>query len=400
MSIRRRGLWAVSSGFLVAAAVAAQADFFVSSIEVAAGRQVRSDQVVEIELDFGEWMRQASTRREFSPASLRLIEEGPGGGSELPFQFDPQTVAGAPAGRGTLCFLLRGRLAAGTKRRLRLFFGGAPASSGPPVRQLLVRWEQAGTYQGDETFRIVTPRATYYYHVHGSGFASMFDGEGNDWISYRPQGGPKGLYRGIPNIAPAGFHPGPGEGNKPSRILDAGPLRVRIYSETKDERWAVLWDIYPWHATMTVLREGPEPYWILYEETPGGEFDLSDYWVDSSGRRFEMAPYQGVQNAWHGDLPDPEWVYFGDSKLGRVLFLALHEKDSNIDEFWHLGEGGMTVFGFGRGPKQEGWQRLPRVPARFSMGFVESTRFAEVRRAVEQILRPPTVKLGKPRRVR
>jgi len=127
---------------------------------------------------------------------------------------------------------------------------------------------------------------------------------------------------------------------------------------------------------------------------------LRDYWVDSSGRRFEMPPYQGVQNAWHGDLPDPEWVYFGDARLSRVLFLLLHEKEPVIDEFWHFGEGGMTVFGFGRGPKQGGWQRLQRVPARFSIGFIESSGFDEASRAIHRVLRPLRVAVGKPARVR
>jgi len=373
-------------------------------IEVHAGSYDRFDQAVELEINFTDLLRAAGSRASFAPDSLRLQEidaKGKAMGFEVPFQFDPAPhFDAARRAEGTLVFWLRGALAAGRTRRYHLYFGEALRSYSRVPFDPLVKIEDAGVYQGDETFRIITPSATYYYHKHGSGFASMIDRDGNDWISYRPEGGPKGNYRGIPNIAPAGFHPGPGEGNKPSRVAAVGPLRVRILSETKDERWALHWDIYPWYATMTLLRKGPEPYWILYEGTPGGEFDLRDYWVDSSGRRFEMPPYQGVQNAWHGDLPDPEWVYFGDARLARVLFLLLHEKEPVIDEFWHFGEGGMTVFGFGRGPKAEGWQRLQRAPARFSIGFVEDTGFENVARAVHRILHPLRVTVGAPERVR
>jgi len=254
-------------------------------------------------------------------------------------------------------------------------------------------------YQGDAAFRISTPGATYYYHKNGSGFASLNDEENKDWISFHPEGGPKGSYRGIPNIAPAGFHPGPGKGNKESSILSAGPLKLRILSETKDEQWGATWDIHPWYATMTLFKKGQASYWILYEGTPGGEFNMTDYWVDSNGRRFEMAPFEGHEKAWHGDLPDPEWVYFGDPKLNRVLYLALHQKEKAIDEFWHFGEQGMTVFGFGRGPKQEGWQRLQNVPAQLTIGFAESTLLTEVSKIINSAYRPVCFNLGTPEKL-
>jgi hypothetical protein len=404
LTLRGHALSLIS--FLPGYALAAQGSLppYWALIEVQAGIHDRFDQVAELKVHFTDWLRALGSRAPFAPESVRLCEIDGNGkvlDCEVPFQCEPASQSDA-AGRaeGTLVFLLRGTLPAGRTRRYHLYFGDARRSYSSVRFDPLVKFEETGVYQGDEAFRISTPVATYYYHKHGSGFAGMMDRDGNDWISYRPEGGPKGHYRGIPNIAPAGFHPGPGERNRPSRVSAQGPLRVRIFSETKDGRWALHWDIYPWYATMTLLRKGPEPYWILYEGTPGGEFDLHDYWVDSSGRRFETPPYQGVQNAWHGDLPDPEWVYFGDARLDRVLFLLLHEKEPVIDEFWHFGEGGMTVFGFGRGPKAEGWQRLQRAPARFTIGFVEDTRFENIAGAVNRILQPLRLTLGAPERVR
>jgi hypothetical protein len=280
---------------------------------------------------------------------------------------------------GTLVFILKGKTSANTRRMFHIYFddatGSSKVSSFPPQ----VSVTDIGEYEGDECLKIATQNASYYYHKHGSGFASMIDADGNDWISFHPttrrEDGPKGEYRGIPNIAPPNFHPGRGEGKLPSRIVSQGPLKARILSETEDRKWGCTWDIYPNYATMTLFKKGEEPYWILYEGTPGGEFDLDDYWVHSSGERLSVAEYHMSSNQWQGKLPSPKWVYFGDGKLDRVLYMILHEDHSKEDIFWHFGAGGMTVFGFGRGPTHDYWQQLEIVPAHFTIGFAERGDF-------------------------
>jgi hypothetical protein len=253
--------------------------------------------------------------------------------------------------------------------------------------------EEVAEYEGYPAFKITTPAATYYYHVGGPGFASLIDREGHDWISHHPEGGFQGSYRGIPNIAPPEFHPGPGSGKKASRLIRSGPLRASILSETEDGAWGVFWDIFPAYANMTLFKKTAAPYWILYEGTPGGALDTeSGYWVQSSGERLSVAP-NDQDNFWEGTLPSPQWVYFGDEKLRRVLFLALHEPDNFPDEFWHSGTGGMAVFGFGRGPRPQ-WQYLQTVPAHLTIGFVESDNFDEVKRRIESAWRPVEVKVA------
>lgn len=372
-------------------------------LEIDSGECNHADRVATVELSFADLLKMAGSGRPFAPECLRVVELGPRGETldgAVAFQFDPHPGLQAETpGAGVLAWRVSARPGAPGPRRYHVYFADRSQACDPARVEPLVRVEDAGEYRGDRAWRISTPAATYYYHRKGSGFASLIDRENNDWISYYPEGGPKGNYRGIPNIAPAGFHPGPGEGNKESRIVFSGPLRVRILSETLDEKWGIYWDIFPWHATMRLFKKGPEPYWILYEGTPGGQFDLEDYWVDSSGRRYAMPPYEGVKSAWHGDLPDPEWVFFGDPRLERVLFLFLHEKETAMDEFWHFGEGGMTVFGFGRGPKEGGWQRLQRVPAEFSFGFLETTDFPRIAAAVPCVV-PPEVRVGSPERRR
>ena len=311
------------------------------------------------------------------------------------FPYDSRAVDVSSGGRpvsfqadsGRMTLLLEGELGRDACRSFRITTGAGE----PRVAAPLVTAEELDDYQGEPTFRIATPRATYFYHRGGSGFASLVDQDGNDWISYRPEGGFEGDYRGIPNIAPPDFHPGRPEGKKPSRLVASGPLRATIVSETEDGRWRVRWDVYPSFARLTLEAAGDEPYWMLYEGTPGGRFDPGDdYWRDSSGRAMPMSQ---DPERWNGRLPDPQWVLFGDGPTSRALFLALHEPDEHWDEFWHRGAGGMTVFGFGRGPRPR-WQYLEGAPATLTIGLVDDSDPEAARRAVESAWRPLEVRLG------
>jgi len=205
-----------------------------------------------------------------------------------------------------------------------------------------------------------TPIGTYYYHKLGGGFASMIDLNGNDWIGYHPGNGSAGEYRGIPNLGGFGH---PGYTNGTSSIVSQGPLKATISSQTTDGTWKLMWEVYPQYATMTLNQAGAN-YWLVYEGTPGGQINpTTDYWVRSSGQSL-------LDNStWDGDIPSPEWAYFGDGAMNRVLYLAHHEDDSLPDSFWQL-DSNMTVFGFGR--KSDVYTGyLSAVPAHLTIGFGE-----------------------------
>jgi hypothetical protein len=300
-------------------------------------------------------------------ASVRVVEVDAGGkilDAEVPSQRDTD---------GTVTFLMKGVTLAGAKRYFRMHF----ERSGQAEPALSV--QDVPSYQGQASFRVAAPNATYVYHKAGAGFASLLDRDGNDWISYRPEGGSDGKYRGIPNlIHPEGdFHPG--GLNSTSRIT-AGPLKVTIFSETRDGKWAGQWDIFSQYARFTVLRTA-HPYWFLYEGTPGGRLDLDrDYWVRSNGAR------ASVKESWSGNLPSPSWVYFGDEPLRRVLFLVQHQDNQALDQFWEM-QGNMTVFGFGR-QYRCCEKYLTGVPAQFSIGFAETAEFGEVTKRIDSAFRP------------
>jgi hypothetical protein len=368
-------------------------------ITIHANGYTRIDKPVEVQLNFSELLKQAGISSVFSEKTLQLVEISSAGeiiNSQVCFQFDkaPEFDAGKKA-LGTLVFLMQGITAANQTRHFRLYFDDIDHPH--YAVKNLVSIQDIGVYEGYEAYKINSPKAEYYYHISSGGFASIIDNEGRDWISYHPnvepESGFKGRFRGIPNIAPPEFHPGMPEPKKSSKIIAEGPLKISFTTETEDKQWKAKWDIFPDYATMTLLQKGPEPYWILYEGTPGGEFNEEDYWVHSDGTREAMKPYLH-KTQWTGHLPSPKWVYFGDHQLDRVLYYIHHEDYPYEDVLWHTGKEGMTVFGFGRGPTQENWQQLSNVPAHLTLGFAEKNDFTHVSEIINSAYKSLKISVG------
>ncbi len=272
-----------------------------------------------------------------------------------------------------LTLLMTGQTPANAQR----FYALVTADYTPSIEPL-VNLTDGVDHQEQESYKIETPAATYLYHKLGAGFASIFDPDGSDWLSYRPFGGSNGKYRGIPNLAHPENHFHPGGTSCKSEIISSGPLKVKIASESNDGEWACTWEIYPFFARLTVLKVG-HPYWLLYEGTPGGKLDEeSDYCVRSDGVRLPLT------ECWELPLPAPEWIYFGASNTNRVLYLVHHEADEHIDSFWPM-EHNMTVFGFGR----KGIEKfMTKTPAQFTIGFAEDGTYQAAQRVIDSAFRP------------
>lgn len=345
------------------------------------------DKVVEIELNLERLEIEMDDNLTIDPGSIRVHETDEAGtmlNESVMYQFERAPDHGR---NGTLVFLVKGRLDRGTLRFFRIVLEPEGGYFPPPVYKKLVDFDSHIMHQGQPSFRIKTPACTYLYHQYGAGFASMIDPEGQDWISYRPGQGSAGEYRGIPNIRPAGFHPG--YENHRSRIVYSGPLKLTLESETEDKKWTCRWEVYPEYATMTLLKKDTGTYWLLYEGTPAGKLDVDrDYWVRSDGER------GSVSMDWTGVLPDPEWVWFGDESCHRVLFLAKHEYDQHPDQFWQM-QGNMTVFGFGRKPHEHPGTYMLEVPLHLTIGFVERTNFTDITEHIRSAIIKPVIKVGK-----
>ncbi len=236
-------------------------------------------------------------------------------------------------------------------------------------------------------YRIETRSATYYLEKTGAGLSSLLDRDGNDWLGFRPDpgSGASGEYRGFPNAVHkqggSYFHPR-NRATDPSttRVEYVGPERVTISATADRGHWAGRFDFYADRCTFTMTKMPAEKkYWVLYEGTPGGEYDDEDWWLASGSEN-----RHALTERRRGDLPSPEWIAFGDRALERTLVLVHHEDDEHPDTFYAM-QKKMTVFGFGR----EGIEKfIDRVPQSFSIAFSESPEPAAIDRVAAALLEP------------
>jgi hypothetical protein len=340
-------------------------------ISASVGAHARTDQPVERDLNFTALLDDLDRAGALIEDSLRVVETSADGRSilndDVPFQFDrADDYDAATNATGRLVFLLTGQTPANATRHFHVYFDTTGTFSPAQVTPRVSITDDVED-EGQSSFRITTPSATYFYHKQGGGFSSIIDSAGNDWISYNPQDNPgsAGVFRGMPNAGTA-FHPG--YTNSTSRIVSHGPLKVTIESASSDGSRAIRWDIYPTHARATVLRYSGT-YWFLYEGTPGGALDGNDYVVRSDGTRTNIDT-RWTEPAGLGAGNGEEWVYFGDSAASRYLFLVHDDPDSIEDSYYDLDDN-MTVFGFGRrSPIGEPAHRLMTAQDnRFTIGF-------------------------------
>lgn len=226
-------------------------------------------------------------------------------------------------------------------------------------------------------YKIETPAATYYLEKSGGGLSSIIDPDGTDWIGFNPESGTGagGEYRGFPNAVykqdGSFFHPR----NKSTElsnleiIQNTGSL-VSIKATSGNGNWEAIWDFSPKLCTFTMTKMPADfSYWILYEGTPGGTYDDTDWYMTSSIQ--DKIP---LTTNHERDIPDPEWIAFGDANQERVIVLLHHEDDNEIDRFYQM-QKKMTVFGFGRNGMEN---LINKVPQSFSIGFVESTNHKKI----------------------
>lgn len=236
---------------------------------------------------------------------------------------------------------------------------------------------------GGESYIITTPSATYFLDKIGGGLSSMVDKDGVDWLGFhkRKGSGHKGEYRGFPNAIhkqDGSYFHAMNAGTAPSRstIEKESASHIQISFISDNNQWQGHWDFYADRCdfTMTKISSGYH-YWVQYEGVPGGEMDSSDFWFASSDREKHH-----INEPFLGDLPQPEWMAFGDQDAPHMLYLLHHEDDDLPDNY--VSRPDMTVLGFGRENKNK---YLSTVQT-FSIGFVESVEYTTVEQAVRQVL--------------
>ncbi|MEM9514942.1 MAG: GDSL-type esterase/lipase family protein, partial [Actinomycetota bacterium] len=354
-------------------------------IEVDPAGVARTDALVDMPIDFSAAFTQVGIARTLDPASIRVVEVGSGGGvtnASVPFQFDPAPgYDPVSAASGTLWIELSGVTESTSRRYFDVYFDVAGTQLPPASFAPQISVAESVAHSGLDTLRISTSNGTYYYDVDGAGFASVVDGDGNDWIAWSSAAGSAGAFRGIPNLVfPAGdFHPG--NGGSTTTLVSSGPLVATFRSTTADGAWTSEWSVGDDFAQLTVL-DAASDYWFLYEGTPGGTLDVnSDIVVRSDGTTTTAA------TEWVGDLVGTEWVSFGDPTVGRSLFVVNHQDDIATDSYRPM-NGEMTVFGFGR---ENLSSSLEHVPGQYTFGLVDATAYNAVSPVVSEVAAPIAV---------
>ncbi len=335
-------------------------------IEVKSLGIARFDQVVSVDVSLD--MRPLAGLRMVEVSDTEIIDH------QVPFQVDKID------NHDRLTFIMSGATSAHKVRQFRLILDSEAVIVRHPAPLVTV---SEVFHQSQMSYRIGTPASEWIFHQQGAGFASLIDHDGNDWISFRPHGGSDGLYRGIPNIKNPHdyFHPGTPTGR--SRILSQGAVCCRIHAETLDGVCEAIYELYPTHLEMRLLR-APQPYWFLYEGTPAGKLDeLNGFIVRSDGTRTTAG------ESWDAVL-DPGWLYFGSSEARHVLFFAQHTTENCLSSYWPM-EHNMTVFGFGRKDLED---YLNLLPATYYVGLTPESTFDEVAARIESLRQPLGVQVG------
>lgn len=345
----------------------------------------RVDLVVQADLDLQRLRSLAEERPLIDENDFVLRELGADGspiaaGGELVFQIDFRRRDEAP-GLGRLHLWLPGTTAPDQVRRFRLEGRTAEeaVAANASVRPSPLRVDFSTHDVDQAAYRVTTPQADYFYQLEGASFSSLHDRDGEDWLGYSLAEGPFGKHRGLPNMGhPAGYmHPGVEKST--TRLETAGPVTVALYSESKDGNWAGRWEIHPDHAVMTVLKTH-EPYWFLYEGTPGGTVEPEeDHWIRADGSTGNLLQF------WRYHAMEADWVAFADGAKERSILLVHEVNDSNENSYW-LMKRAMTVFGFGRGEKQS--KTITETPRRFYVSLVETRDHAELKRRADSWLAP------------
>ncbi|MCA9950648.1 MAG: hypothetical protein KDE48_13445 [Anaerolineales bacterium] len=352
----------------------------------------RFDGIAEVDINFSSALWELGQYGYLSLDSLRVIEVDADGtilDTAVPFQFDQAgDFDAANNAWGTLIIQLTNITSADAIRHYNVYFDINSNAFTPATFASQVTVTNT-IDEGQDSFQVNSAVATYFFQKQAGGFSSLLDSAGNDWIGFNPtlSSGGAGEFRGIPNLLPpeSGGYFHPGTTTATSYLARQGSLKATINSYIPETNWATRWEFYPRYAKMTVTGVGAEPYWFLYEGTPGGTFDVeNDFIVRSDG-------VQTPTNIpWSGDLTSDEWVYFGAPAVDHSLFLANTPDDEHIDSYFPL-ESLMTVFGFGRADLNAYMQNSGQ---QFTIGLVEGTNLALVTTAIDTAVQPLGIERG------
>ena len=192
--------------------------------------------------------------------------------------------------------------------------------------------------------------------------------------------GLKGEYRGFPNAVhrqDGNYFHAMNSGTDPSvsKVDIQSDNHVKITFTSGNRLWEGQWDFYPDRCDFTMSKVSPGyKYWVQYEGVPGGTMDSTDFWYRSGDSERHPIEQQSI-----GDLACTGMDGLWRLDCARLLFVLHHGDDEHPDDY--VSRPDMTVLGFGRRNKD----KFLTAPATFSIGFVETSEYAFIDKAMRQL---------------
>lgn len=144
------------------------------------------------------------------------------------------------------------------------------------------------SWQGVNCYKVVTPWATLYFENNkgSSGFKSIIDRQGKDWLQAGYGWGNSFDWRGFPNMTEGNFGHASRDSGSANTVEMNDPGHVVIAS--KNKRMECKYHFFPSHGAIEVIRAHVKGYAFVWEGTNGGSVEPNaDFFVLSDGiKRF------------------------------------------------------------------------------------------------------------------
>ncbi len=340
-------------------------------ITVTGGDVAQTDAISEEHVDFGALFEQVGSPGSLDEASLR-VDEVDGNGTVIGGPYLVQFDEDAPgASTGDLLFQLPGALPAhGTRKVVVSFDHAASGAFSPQVGPAGAVTVSDTTDEGQNVYKISTPRADWYLQKKAGAFSSVVDAGGVDWVGWHPKDVAAqfaGEYRGIGQLNDHWFHPDKDVDatNTNMTVQSTGSMKATFQGSTNGYTQKI--EVYPTFTRSTFTATGADPWWFLYEGTPGGDSAIQS----GAGTVYRS---DGGSAAFNGnfstDMGAPSWVGFAVPGQNRTMFFSHGQSDG--EEGYHS-SGQMTIFGFGRNyPGDSGKINPGSATQSFTYGILET----------------------------
>ena len=248
---------------------------------------------------------------------------------------------------------------------------------------------------GINTFKVETAMGVFHWECDPgkSGWMSVFDNNGKDWITAGPKQrgvGVNSQFRGLPNSGADDWgHPSRNWVHKKANVTSKviGPSEGdRIIIESEGNTIKARWHCFNTHIAMEILELKSGQYHFLWEGTPGGTIHTDEGIITADGN------VRKIKEGWFAETPDwpaginGEWFIITDPNKKYNMWMAQTPATSDKGELWYQ-SGNMDLASFGRPDNKP---TLTDTERKFAWGFIPyNWEFEKAKNHIETILKDP-----------